>query len=64
MDEGSYEVQIGASSREIRLKDVFNVAKMTEVEKVNNVLFPNNHPKTEIKPVNGDTEYDTYLNLK
>lgn len=64
MDAGSYEVQIGASSRDIRLKDVFNVAKMIEVEKVNNVLFPNIHPKTDIKPVNGNQEYDNYLNLK
>jgi beta-glucosidase len=64
MDEGSYEVQIGASSRDIRLRNVFNVNNMTEVEKVNNMLFPNIHPKTEIKSVNGNNEYDTYLNLK
>ncbi len=40
-DEGDYEVRIGASSKDIRLKAKFNLAEEIIVEKVNDVLFPN-----------------------
>lgn len=63
MDEGNYEVQIAASSRDIRLKDIFFINKIAEVEKVGNLLFPNIHPKSEIKPVHGNMEYDELLNI-
>ena len=40
-DEGDYEVRIGASSRDIRLKASFNLANDIVVEKVHDVLYPN-----------------------
>jgi len=40
-DEGSYEVRIGASSKDIRLKASFSVSKRIIVEKLNDVLYPN-----------------------
>lgn len=40
-DKGSYEVQIGASSKDIRLKDSFSLSEQLIVEKVNDVLYPN-----------------------
>jgi len=40
-DKGNYEVRIGASSKDIRLKASFNLPKDIVVEKVHNVLYPN-----------------------
>jgi len=40
-DSGDYEIRIGASSKDIRLKSSFNLDKEIVVEKVNDVLFPN-----------------------
>ncbi len=40
-DKGDYEVRIGASSKDIKLKASFNLAKEIIVEKVHNVLYPN-----------------------
>jgi beta-glucosidase len=40
-DKGDYEVRIGASSKDIRLKDSFNLPKDIVVEKVHDVLYPN-----------------------
>ncbi len=40
-DKGDYEVRIGASSKDIRLKKSFNLPKEIVVEKVHDVLYPN-----------------------
>ncbi len=40
-DKGDYEVQIGASSKDIRLKAIFNLPEDIVVEKVNDILYPN-----------------------
>ncbi len=40
-DKGDYEVLIGASSKDIRLKDSFNLKEEIVVEKVHDVLYPN-----------------------
>jgi len=40
-DKGDYEVRIGASSKDIRLKDSFNLPKDIVVEKVHDVMYPN-----------------------
>lgn len=40
-DKGDYQVRIGASSKDIRLKASFNVSKDIIVEKVHDVLYPN-----------------------
>ncbi|MCB0732016.1 MAG: fibronectin type III-like domain-contianing protein, partial [Ignavibacteriae bacterium] len=40
-EKGEYEVQIGASSTDIKLKDKFNVPEKIVVEKVHDVLYPN-----------------------
>jgi len=40
-DKGEYEVQIGASSKDIRLKAFFNLPEDIVVEKVHDVLYPN-----------------------
>ena len=40
-DKGNYEVRIGASSKDIRLKTKFNLPKDIIVEKVHDVLYPN-----------------------
>jgi beta-glucosidase len=40
-DKGDYEVRIGASSKDIKLKASFNLAKEIVVEKVHDVLYPN-----------------------
>jgi len=40
-DKGEYEVQIGASSKDIRLKDTFHLSEDKVVEKVRDVLYPN-----------------------
>jgi len=40
-DAGNYEVRIGASSKDIRLKASFELQKKTIVEKVNDVMYPN-----------------------
>lgn len=40
-DQGNYEVRIGASSKDIRLKATFNLPKPIIVEKVHDVLYPN-----------------------
>jgi beta-glucosidase len=39
-EKGDYEVRIGSSSKDIRLKKSFNLPENTIVEKVNNVLYP------------------------
>jgi beta-glucosidase len=39
-EKGDYEVRIGSSSKDIRLKKSFNLPENTVVEKVNNVLYP------------------------
>ena len=40
-DKGDYEVRIGASSKDIKLKASFNLAKEIVVEKVHDVMYPN-----------------------
>ena len=40
-DKGEYQVNIGASSRDIRLKAAFNLASDIVVEKVHDVMYPN-----------------------
>ena len=40
-DKGDYEVRIGASSKDIRLKASFNLPKKIIVEKVHDVVYPN-----------------------
>ena len=40
-DAGKYEVRIGASSKDIRMKASFDLAKATVVERVHDVLYPN-----------------------
>ena len=40
-DKGEYEVQVGASSKDIRLRDKFNLEENVVVEKVHDVLYPN-----------------------
>lgn len=40
-DQGDYQVRIGASSKDIRLKAVFNLPKDIIVEKVHDVMYPN-----------------------
>lgn len=40
-DQGDYQVRIGASSKDIRLKAAFNVPREILVEKVHDVLYPN-----------------------
>jgi len=40
-DQGDYEVRIGASSKDIRLKASFNLQKDIVVEEVHDVLYPN-----------------------
>ncbi len=40
-DKGDYEVRIGASSKDIRLKGSFNLPGDVIVEKVHDVLYPN-----------------------
>jgi beta-glucosidase len=40
-DKGNYEVQVGASSEDIRLVASFNLPDDIVVEKVNDVLYPN-----------------------
>lgn len=40
-DKGIYEVRIGASSKDIRLKTTFNLSEEIVVEKVHDILYPN-----------------------
>ena len=40
-DKGDYEVRIGASSKDIRLKAIFNLEQDIIVDKVHDVLYPN-----------------------
>ncbi len=40
-DKGDYEVRIGASSTDIRLRDTFTLPAPLTVEKVHDVLYPN-----------------------
>ncbi len=40
-DQGDYQVRMGASSKDIRLKASFNVPKDIMVEKVHDVMYPN-----------------------
>lgn len=40
-DKGDYEIRIGASSKDIRLKASFNLPEDIIVEKVHDVLYPN-----------------------
>jgi beta-glucosidase len=44
-DKGDYEIRIGASSKDIRLKDSFNLTENIIVEKVHDVLYPNFYMK-------------------
>jgi beta-glucosidase len=44
-DRGSYEVRIGASSKDIRLKGSFNLQEELIVEQVHPVLYPNFPPE-------------------
>jgi beta-glucosidase len=44
-DAGDYEIRIGASSKDIRQKANFSLAKELVVEKVNDVLYPNFYMK-------------------
>ena len=44
-DKGKYEVQIGASSKDIRLKEAFNLSHDMIVEKVHDVMYPNFYVK-------------------
>lgn len=44
-DKGEYEVRIGASSKDIKLKAKFNLAEDIIVEKVHDVLYPNFYMK-------------------
>ena len=46
-DKGDYEIRIGASSNDIRLKTAFSLPETIVVEKVHNVLYPN-RPVNEI----------------
>ncbi len=52
-DKGDYEVRIGASSKDIKLKVLFNLQKDIVVEEVHDVLYPNFMMK-EISRFNGD----------
>jgi len=49
-DKGAYEVRIGASSKDIRLKATFNLPKDIVVEKVHDVLYPNFEMKELTRP--------------
>jgi beta-glucosidase len=40
-DKGTYEIRVGASSKDIRLKVSFDVPQTILVEKDHNVLYPN-----------------------
>lgn len=40
-EKGTYEIQIGSSSKDIRKKAAFELPEQLIVEKVNNVLYPN-----------------------
>jgi len=40
-DKGSYEVRLGASSKDIRLKSSFDLPESIIVERVHPVLYPN-----------------------
>ena len=40
-DKGDYEIRIGASSTDIRLKASFNLSEDIVVERVNDVMYPN-----------------------
>ena len=40
-DKGNYEVRIGASSKDIRLKASFNLPKDIVIEEVHDVMYPN-----------------------
>ncbi len=40
-DKGAYEVRVGASSKDIRLKSTFELPEDIVVEKVNDVFYPN-----------------------
>ncbi len=48
-DPGIYEVRIGASSKDIRIKSSFTVPKELVVEKVHNVLYPFSLLKSVLK---------------
>ena len=50
-DNGDYEVRIGASSKDIRLKASFNLSKDITVEKVHDVMYPN-FAMTEVSQFN------------
>lgn len=41
VDKGEYEVQIGASSTDIKLREKFNVENKIIIEKVHDALYPN-----------------------
>ena len=50
-DKGDYDVRIGASSKDIRLKASFNLPKEIIVEKVHDVLYPNFYFEYLVRPV-------------
>lgn len=50
-DCGVYEVRIGASSKDIRLKSSFTLPKELQVEKVHNVLYPFSLLNTKLKEI-------------
>ena len=50
-DKGDYDVRIGASSKDIRLKASFNLPKEIIVEKVHDVLYPNFYFEDLVRPV-------------
>ena len=50
-DKGDYEVRIGASSKDIRLKAFFNLPQNIVVEKVHDVLYPNFYFEELVRPV-------------
>ncbi len=44
-DKGKYEIQIGASSTDTRLKESFNLPRDIVVEEVHDVMYPNSYMK-------------------
>ena len=56
-DPGIYEVRIGASSKDIRIKSSFTVPRELIVEKVHNVLYPFSLLKTVLKELSAKKNY-------
>ena len=55
-DPGVYEVKIGASSKDIRLKSTFTMPKELIVEKVHNVLYPFSLLNSTLKEISVSTK--------